>query len=267
MGKPVPARTARTPRHPAARRNENVTRRSIQDEPSHNRTALRCAPAETAHFQRTRWQPYCYGYRHARPEIRASRIRRTPGTSSPGRRDPGRRDCHRHHRRQHHRHGVALHSRRSHRTAGLCRVDGPKTRAVAGRYGRRHGPRRACRSQTSWTGRRARAPSRQFAAFTFQSAALTGLDVPSRISTVQATRNLLDVWGITPQIGRTFAADEATPGRERVIVVSHAFWQTPALGRTGRGRQDALDRRPSPHDRRRAACRPRAGASSERSTP
>ena len=65
----------------------------------------------------------------------------------------------------------------------------------------------------------------EFAAFTFQSAALTGLDVPSRISTVQATRNLLDVWGITPQIGRTFAADEATPGRERVIVVSHTFWQ------------------------------------------
>ncbi len=65
-----------------------------------------------------------------------------------------------------------------------------------------------------------------FAAFTFQSAVLTGLDVPSRISTVQATRNLLDVWGITPQIGRTFAADEATPGRERVVVVSHAFWQS-----------------------------------------
>ena len=64
-----------------------------------------------------------------------------------------------------------------------------------------------------------------FAAFTFQSAALTGLDVPSRIFTVQATRNLLDVWGITPQLGRTFAADEATPGRERVIVVSHTFWQ------------------------------------------
>ena len=40
----------------------------------------------------------------------------------------------------------------------------------------------------------------EFAAFTFQSAALTGLDVPSRIFTVQATHNLLDVWGITPQL-------------------------------------------------------------------
>ena len=64
-----------------------------------------------------------------------------------------------------------------------------------------------------------------FAAFTFQSAILTGLDVPSRISTVQTTRNLLEVWGITPQMGRTFAADEDTPGRERVVVVSHNLWQ------------------------------------------
>ena len=64
-----------------------------------------------------------------------------------------------------------------------------------------------------------------FAAFTFQSAALTGLDVPSRITTVQATRNLLDVWGVTPLMGRTFAAGEDTPGRDAVIVVSHAFWR------------------------------------------
>ena len=64
-----------------------------------------------------------------------------------------------------------------------------------------------------------------FAAFTFQSAALTGLDVPSRITTVQATRNILDVWGVTPVMGRTFASGEDTPGRDAVIVVSHAFWR------------------------------------------
>ena len=39
---------------------------------------------------------------------------------------------------------------------------------------------------------------REFAGFTFQSAILTGSDAPSRISTVRATRNLPDVWGITP---------------------------------------------------------------------
>ena len=43
----------------------------------------------------------------------------------------------------------------------------------------------------------------EFAAFTFESAALTGLDVPSRIFTAHVTRNLLEVWGITPQMGRS----------------------------------------------------------------
>ena len=64
-----------------------------------------------------------------------------------------------------------------------------------------------------------------FAAFTFQSAVLTGLDVPSRITTVQTTRNLLDLWGVTPRMGRTFAAGEDTPGRDGVVVVSDAFWR------------------------------------------
>jgi predicted permease len=84
-----------------------------------------------------------------------------------------------------------------------------------------------------------------FAAFTFQSAALTGLDVPSRISTIQATGNLLDLWGITPQIGRTFAADESTPGRERVAVVSHAFWQRQFSGASDAvGKTMSIDGRP-----------------------
>jgi predicted permease len=85
----------------------------------------------------------------------------------------------------------------------------------------------------------------EFAAFTFQSAALTGLDVPSRILTAQATRNLLDVWGITPQMGRTFAAGEDTPGRERVVVVSHAFWQSQLAGAGNTiGKTISIDGRP-----------------------
>jgi putative ABC transport system permease protein len=85
----------------------------------------------------------------------------------------------------------------------------------------------------------------EFAAFTFQSAALTGLDLPSRIFTVQATRNLLEVWGIRPQMGRTFAADEATPGREHVVVVTHAFWQRQLSGaRDAVGKTLSIDGRP-----------------------
>ena len=86
-----------------------------------------------------------------------------------------------------------------------------------------HAP--ACRFQTSSTGPLASNTVEAFAAFTFRNAVLTGLDVPSRIGTVQTTRNLLDVWGITPQLGRTFADDEAAPGREQVVLVSHGFWQ------------------------------------------
>jgi putative ABC transport system permease protein len=63
------------------------------------------------------------------------------------------------------------------------------------------------------------------AAFTFQNAVLTGLDVPSRISTIRTTSNLLDVWGITPQLGRTFTDADATPGGERVAIITDAFWQ------------------------------------------
>ena len=74
---------------------------------------------------------------------------------------------------------------------------------------------------------------------------LTGLDVPSRILTVQVTRNLLDVWGITPQIGRTFAADEATTGREQVVLVSHDFWQRQLSSRADAiGKTLSIDGRP-----------------------
>ena len=77
-----------------------------------------------------------------------------------------------------------------------------------------------------------------FAAFKFQNAVLTGLDVPSRITTIETTRNLSDVWGIAPPLGRTFAEGEDTPGRDAVVMVSHAFWENQlsaapdAIGRT-----------------------------------
>jgi putative ABC transport system permease protein len=79
---------------------------------------------------------------------------------------------------------------------------------------------------------------REFAAFTFRTASLTGSDVPLRIVTVRSTRNLLDVWGIVPRIGRTFTVEEARAGGKRVAIVSDAFWQRQlsatrdAIGRT-----------------------------------
>ncbi len=69
-----------------------------------------------------------------------------------------------------------------------------------------------------------------FAGFTFQSAVLAGQDAPSRIASVRATHNLLDVWGIRPQMGRTFTSDEAMAGHERVVLASHLFWQNQLSG-------------------------------------
>ncbi len=84
-----------------------------------------------------------------------------------------------------------------------------------------------------------------FAGFTTQSAVLTGLDAPSRISTVRTTQNLLQVWGVQPQMGRTFSADEATAGRERVAILSHAFWQSQLAGaRDAIGRTLTIDGHP-----------------------
>ncbi len=65
----------------------------------------------------------------------------------------------------------------------------------------------------------------EFAAFTIQSAILTGTDTPARISTAQVTHNLLNVWGIVPQMGRTFIPEEGLAGRNQAVVLTHPFWQ------------------------------------------
>lgn len=77
----------------------------------------------------------------------------------------------------------------------------------------------------------------EFAAFTFGSANLTGMDVPLRLSTARVTQNLPDVWNIQPILGRSFRADEAHSGSEHVALLTDAFWErqfsrTQVLGRT-----------------------------------
>jgi putative ABC transport system permease protein len=48
---------------------------------------------------------------------------------------------------------------------------------------------------------------------------------PDRVRAIAATRDLFPVLGITPARGRNFEGDEGRAGRERVIIVSHEFWQ------------------------------------------
>ena len=50
--------------------------------------------------------------------------------------------------------------------------------------------------------------------------------VPVRLSGVVATADYFNVFGVRAAIGRTFAPDDDQPGRERVLVLSHAAWQS-----------------------------------------
>lgn len=44
--------------------------------------------------------------------------------------------------------------------------------------------------------------------------------------------NFFNIWNVVPQLGRTFAADEGQPGKDKVIVLSYAYWIDRFGGRT-----------------------------------
>ena len=48
---------------------------------------------------------------------------------------------------------------------------------------------------------------------------------PERVRAVAGTRDLLPVLGIRPARGRNFEGDEGRQGTERVVIVTHEFWQ------------------------------------------
>jgi predicted permease len=76
----------------------------------------------------------------------------------------------------------------------------------------------------------ARARQKSFAAFAAvsqpgDSIAYTGGPEPLQIHGTQATADFFSVLGINPLLGRTFEPGDDQPGRDRVVVLSHAFWQ------------------------------------------
>ena len=68
--------------------------------------------------------------------------------------------------------------------------------------------------------------------------ALTGGGEPEELPSVRASANLFRTLGVSPALGRGFLPEEETPGRDRVVVLSHGFWfgrlggDPKALGRT-----------------------------------
>ena len=48
---------------------------------------------------------------------------------------------------------------------------------------------------------------------------------PVQVRGARVSAAYFDIYGVQPAVGRTFAAGEDTPGRDRVVVISHALWQ------------------------------------------
>jgi putative ABC transport system permease protein len=54
---------------------------------------------------------------------------------------------------------------------------------------------------------------------------LTGVDEPERIQGALVTPNLFLLLGKSPMLGRSFTPDEAQPGKDHVVILSHGLWQ------------------------------------------
>ncbi len=65
----------------------------------------------------------------------------------------------------------------------------------------------------------------QIAAYGGAQMNLTGEGEPQRLIGQRATANYFDVYGVKPQLGRWFSAEEDAPGKNHVVVLSYPFWQ------------------------------------------
>lgn len=76
---------------------------------------------------------------------------------------------------------------------------------------------------TDW---RARSSSfASMAAIRFMGMTLSTADAPQRVNGAQVTASLFSTYGVAPQRGRVFTADEDQPGRDAVAVLSDGLWR------------------------------------------
>jgi putative ABC transport system permease protein len=57
-------------------------------------------------------------------------------------------------------------------------------------------------------------------------ATLTGGDEPVLIEAARASAHYFDIFGVKPALGRTFLPDEDQLGKDRVVLLSHALWES-----------------------------------------
>jgi hypothetical protein len=74
-----------------------------------------------------------------------------------------------------------------------------------------------------------RADTRVFAdmsaADEFRTAGLTGQGEPEAVRYAAVSSNYFNVLGASPRLGRSFQTGEDQPGRDHVLILSHALWQ------------------------------------------
>ncbi|QSQ12311.1 ABC transporter permease [Myxococcus landrumensis] len=63
------------------------------------------------------------------------------------------------------------------------------------------------------------------AAFTWRDMTLTGGGAAQRFGVVHGTSTLLPTLGVTPMLGRGFTEEEAKPGAQKVVVLTHKAWR------------------------------------------
>ncbi len=71
------------------------------------------------------------------------------------------------------------------------------------------------------------------AAYRLADLSYAGGDEPRDVPALRATPELFDVLAAGARVGRTFVAEEATVGADRVVVLSHRFWEDSLGGRDG----------------------------------
>jgi putative ABC transport system permease protein len=62
---------------------------------------------------------------------------------------------------------------------------------------------------------------------------LTAGTTPIHVEGAAVSPAFFDVLGVRPVVGRAFTADEAQPGRDRVLIISHALWRSAFGGDQG----------------------------------
>ena len=70
----------------------------------------------------------------------------------------------------------------------------------------------------------------RIATYVGQGFNLTGTDKPERVIGARVSGDLFQLLGVQPALGRTFTVDEDRDGAERVVILSHQFWQNRFAG-------------------------------------